>query len=144
MSSVKRARRKPGENRRLLLEAGLTEFGLLGFARASTSRIAELAGVPQPHVYASFGSKRDLFLACVELVLDSYANVSATDSLNDERAYTHARFLLQLVAHAQDAELGIELRSRLLELRGAMGAEGFDSLILLGAASLLQQGQPKP
>lgn len=63
-TTQRRPRRKPGENRERLLEAGLIEFGLFGYHGASTSAIAARAGVPQPHVYASFATKRELFLAC--------------------------------------------------------------------------------
>ncbi|UOR03046.1 TetR/AcrR family transcriptional regulator [Leucobacter allii] len=60
-----RPRRKPGENRQRLVEAGLVEFGLFGYHGASTAGIAARADVPQPHVYASFATKHELFLACV-------------------------------------------------------------------------------
>ncbi|WP_053352998.1 TetR/AcrR family transcriptional regulator [Leucobacter musarum] len=63
----RRARRKPGENRQRLREAGLIEFGLFGFQGASTAGIAARADVPQPHVYASFATKQALFLECCTL-----------------------------------------------------------------------------
>lgn len=65
----RRPRRRPGENRDRLLKAGLIEFGLHGFYGASTSAIALRAEVPQPHVYASFTTKRELFLACLDEAL---------------------------------------------------------------------------
>lgn len=67
--SVRRARRRPGENRARLLEAGLVEFGLFGYHGTSTAAIAARAEVPQPHVYTSFRTKQELFLACWERVL---------------------------------------------------------------------------
>ena len=67
--SERRPRRRPGENRDRLLKAGLIEFGLHGFYGASTSAIALRAEVPQPHVYASFTTKRELFLACLDEAL---------------------------------------------------------------------------
>lgn len=66
----RRPRRKPGENRAVLLEAGTIEFGLRGFAAAQTSAIARRAGVSQPNVYANFASKQELFLACLRTVAD--------------------------------------------------------------------------
>jgi len=62
----RRPRRRPGENRERLVEAGLIEFGLFGYHGASTAAIAARADVPQPHVYASFETKRELFLACLD------------------------------------------------------------------------------
>lgn len=60
--SERRARRRPGENRERLIEAGLIEFGLFGFHGASTAAIAARAEVPQPHVYSNFINKQALFL----------------------------------------------------------------------------------
>lgn len=61
----RRARRRPGQNRERLLEAGLIEFGLFGYHGAVTAAIAQRADVPQPHVYANFTGKQELFLACL-------------------------------------------------------------------------------
>lgn len=63
---ARRRRRRPGENRERLIDAGLLEFGRLGYHGAATGAIAARAGVPQPHVYASFRTKRELFLACID------------------------------------------------------------------------------
>ncbi|UOQ58464.1 TetR/AcrR family transcriptional regulator [Leucobacter allii] len=68
-----RPRRKPGENRQRLVEAGLVEFGLFGYHGASTAGIAARADVPQPHVYASFATKHELFLACVAAAAEELA-----------------------------------------------------------------------
>lgn len=68
-----RPRRRPGENRERLIEAGLIEFGLFGYHGASTAGIAARAEVPQPHVYASFPSKGALFLAVVRRVAERLA-----------------------------------------------------------------------
>lgn len=78
--NARRARRRPGENRERLIEAGLIEFGLFGFHGAATASIAARAGVPQPHVYANFSNKHELFRescrAAIELIL---AQSSAVD-----------------------------------------------------------------
>lgn len=66
----RRPRRRPGENREQLVKAGLIEFGLHGYHGASTAAIARRAGVPQPHVYASFPTKLALFEACAARALD--------------------------------------------------------------------------
>ncbi|WP_416446743.1 TetR/AcrR family transcriptional regulator [Leucobacter sp. HNU] len=76
-SAPVRSRRPPGENRERLIEAGLIEFGLFGYHGASTAGIAARAEVPQPHVYASFPSKRALFLAVVRRVAERLAEPAA-------------------------------------------------------------------
>ena len=76
-SAPARPRRRPGENRERLIEAGLIEFGLFGYHGASTAGIAARAEVPQPHVYASFPSKGELFLAVVRRVAERLAGPTA-------------------------------------------------------------------
>jgi AcrR family transcriptional regulator len=56
-----RQRRRPGEGRRLLLEAAREVFSEHGYARASTRAIAERAGVAEALLFRNFGSKASLF-----------------------------------------------------------------------------------
>lgn len=42
------------------------EFALVGFADASMDAIAARAGATKPTLYARFGSKHDLYVACLE------------------------------------------------------------------------------
>ena len=140
----RRARRKPGENRERLIEAGLIEFGLFGFHGASTARIAARAGVPQPHVYAHFATKQELFLAvcifAVDIVADDFvaaefvsadivpADVVAAEATaggsevvsrsadGDEPTNTAHDVALQLLSQAIAALGAPELRAQLAEL----------------------------
>lgn len=48
-----------------IIEAAIAEFSACGFAGASTRRIADQAGVPQPMIGYYFGSKQGLWLAVV-------------------------------------------------------------------------------
>jgi AcrR family transcriptional regulator len=50
----------------LILRVAGQVFALGGYERASMDRIAELAGVSKPMLYAYFGSKEGLYLAYVE------------------------------------------------------------------------------
>jgi AcrR family transcriptional regulator len=56
-----RHRRRPGEGRRLLLEAAQEVFSEHGYARASTRAIAERAGIAEALLFRNFGSKALLF-----------------------------------------------------------------------------------
>lgn len=165
MSPQRRVRRRVGENRERLLEAGLREFGLLGFHGASTSAIATRAGVPQPHVYASFATKQELFLACCDVAADALTGSSRTRPSD-----AALRFLYQAVAvvdHPQfepsrppgaqtRAQLRAQsggqppvasqplsqqqagLRERLTSLQDSLGEERFDALLVEGARLLLR------
>ncbi|WP_165384162.1 TetR family transcriptional regulator [Leucobacter triazinivorans] len=131
----RRARRPPGENRSRLLEAGLIEFGLFGFSAASTSAIAARAEMSQPHLYASFATKRDLFLACFAFVLDELREpVSERDQAH--RA-TLLRFLVQCVASSHVPGMREPLTAGLLELGSSLGESRFAALLAEGSHALI-------
>jgi AcrR family transcriptional regulator len=59
-------RRLPAaERRRALVEAALRVFSEGSYAGATTAQIAREAGVSEPILYRHFGSKRELYFACV-------------------------------------------------------------------------------
>lgn len=131
-NAERRPRRRPGENRERLLQAGISAFGLYGYQGASTSAIAARADVPQPHVYTSFRTKQELFVACVSRAAELLVEAGAD---GDEQA---ARLILQAVAAlGTEGPLGVELRERLTALRASIGEQAFESLLLRGARELL-------
>ena len=139
--TARRPRRRPGENRERLLEAGIREFGTLGYAGASTAAIAAAAAVPQPHVYANFKTKQALFLACAHRVCRELgsAELGSTElgRAPEQDAAQYRRFLLQAIAAAPRLELHEHLTPLLLELRETSG-ECFDAALVDAAISLLQ------
>jgi AcrR family transcriptional regulator len=54
------------ERRSAIVEAALVVFTSVSYARATTSEIARAAGVSEPILYRHFGSKRELWLACLD------------------------------------------------------------------------------
>ena len=48
-----------------MLRVAREEFAKTGFHGTSTERIAERAGVSQPYLFRLFGTKKQLFLACI-------------------------------------------------------------------------------
>ncbi len=67
MSQPKASKRLPAAQRRLqLLQTASKLFSELGYARTTTSQLAQAAGVTEPIIYRHFASKRDLFVALVE------------------------------------------------------------------------------
>lgn len=129
-----RPRRRPGENRRLLLEAGIVEFGGLGYHGASTSAIAVRAGVPQPHVYANFATKQELFVACVEFAVESVVG-----TMPETPPESILRLLYQAFASSADPALAEALRGALEELSSALEPEAVSVLLLAAARSLSHQ-----
>jgi AcrR family transcriptional regulator len=64
------ARKTAGERKVQILEAARDEFALKGLAGASTDAIARKAGISQPYLFRLFGTKKELFLACMQQCLD--------------------------------------------------------------------------
>ena len=65
------ARRLPaGERREAIVRAALKVFTSTSYAGATTAEIAREAGVSEPVLYRHFASKRDLWLACLDVAWD--------------------------------------------------------------------------
>ena len=65
-----RRRLTAAERREDLLAAAIAEFGEKGYHGASTETIAERAGISQPYLFRLYGTKKELFLACVDRCFD--------------------------------------------------------------------------
>ena len=65
-----RERLPAAERRTALIEAALEVFTTSSYAGATTSEIARAAGVSEPILYRHFASKRDLWLACLDVAWD--------------------------------------------------------------------------
>lgn len=135
----RRARRKPGENRALLLQAGLNEFGLYGYHGTSTARIAARAGVPQPHVYANFSGKPQLFFACLERAGELLESAPIDDDLGDAATL----LMYQAIAALHDPDHGPQVRT-LLAAGGFLERERRDALVLAAAALLTRAALEAP
>lgn len=109
----RRARRKPGENWERLLQAGLHEFGLYGYHGTSTASIAARAEVPQPHLYANFDGKADLFLLCIDVALGSLAASGAGSPAVQVTPPQGELIVFQAIAVARDSSIGEQVRARL-------------------------------
>jgi AcrR family transcriptional regulator len=55
-----------GERRAAVLEEACSVFSRMSYRGATTAEIARAAGISEPILYRHFGSKRDLYLACLE------------------------------------------------------------------------------
>ena len=146
--TTRRARRRPGENRERLIEAGLGEFGLFGFHGASTAAIAARAEVPQPHVYANFSNKQELFLevcaAAVQIVLAGRLAEPSAGSGNAVTAGSRAlhvdaqRTLLQAMSAVCNPQLSAALLRLLTDFRDAYGHHAFEQVYGAAGVALLE------
>jgi len=62
-------RRSAEERREEILEAALTEFAARGLEGGSTEAIARAVGISQPYVFRLFGTKKQLFIATIEMCM---------------------------------------------------------------------------
>jgi len=60
------ARLSAPDRRRALLDAALDVFSEGSYAGATTAQIARAAGVSEPILYRHFGSKKELYFACLD------------------------------------------------------------------------------
>ena len=65
-----RKRLTAAERREDLLAAAIAEFSRTGYHGTATETISERAGISQPYLFRLYGTKKDLFLACVERCFD--------------------------------------------------------------------------
>lgn len=151
--SHRRARRRPGENRERLIQAGILSFATDGYHGTSTTAIAALAGVPQPHVYANFRTKQELFLACAGAIIAEIAAAPATalapaltnndlpaaapDPDEPHPGSLRAAFLLQWIAVSADQRLQPELGVLLAQLEELIGSDGILSLVTSHTSAVL-------
>ncbi|MDX2561323.1 TetR/AcrR family transcriptional regulator [Streptomyces sp. TX20-6-3] len=74
--------------RRQILEAATEEFGSRGYAAASLAAVAERVGVTKTLLYQYFGTKEDLYVACLTPVGDSLLDAIRT-AMGEEGATPH-------------------------------------------------------
>jgi AcrR family transcriptional regulator len=71
MATVKtttRTRKSAEERREEIVAIAIEQFALSGYKGTSTEAIARKAGISQPYLFRLFKTKRDLFLACFDVV----------------------------------------------------------------------------
>ena len=56
----------PEDTRKRIISAAMQLFGQVGYAQATTRRIAKASGVNEVTLFRHFGSKKGLLLACLE------------------------------------------------------------------------------
>src|ERR1700693_6105450 len=64
--TVVRTRLRAEDRRQAVLETGCRVLAQSSYRGATTAEIAREAGITEPILYRHFGSKRDLYLACLE------------------------------------------------------------------------------
>ncbi|MEU4460886.1 TetR/AcrR family transcriptional regulator [Nocardia fluminea] len=130
-----------------VLEAAIRAFAETGYAATKTDEIARLAGVSQPYVIRLFGTKQQLFIACllevctrIEQVFRDAEIAPGADTAEALRTLGHGYdvflterelplILLHGAAASADPAIGDHMRERFGRIYGLIGElTGADTL----------------
>jgi AcrR family transcriptional regulator len=85
-----------------MLDSAVLVFSAYGFHHASMDEIAARAGISKPMVYAYFGSKEELFIACLHRegtrLMEALIRVAEPDLPPDEQLWRGLRAFFSFVA----------------------------------------------
>ena len=125
-------RRSAAERRAEIIEIAIESFALRGYNGTSTDKVANKAGISQPYLFRLFHTKRELFLACHDVmqrrIADSFAEAVRDLPLEERmpamgKAYTDLLadrtsllFQMQSYAASADPEIQARVRERYAEL----------------------------
>lgn len=117
---------KSADTRQSILQAAIEAFGAAGFDSVTTRQIAAAANVNQPSIAYYFGNKEGLYQACIETIVDHYADYTA-------HAGQHALDALEQGTN------GDEAREVLKTLMGALADLMLGSPALAQSAGLVER-----
>ncbi|MFZ5826100.1 MAG: TetR/AcrR family transcriptional regulator [Bacillota bacterium] len=106
---------RAAERREAILDAAAATFSRLGYRAAGMADIAEASGITQPMLYRHFASKKELYLAVIDRVVEEILDVlgRAPDLLALGPAYARlaaekpelVRLRLQALTEREDPEI---------------------------------------
>jgi AcrR family transcriptional regulator len=149
---VGRRRLTAAERREEIVAVAIEEFGVTGYHGTSTEVIAEKAGISQPYIFRLYGTKKGLFLACIESCFDRTIEVfgaAAADAENPAqemgRAYVEllgerslVLFQHQIYAAVEDPDIRALARRRFVGLATEIERlGGADAVRFIGQGMLL-------
>ncbi len=117
--------RLPAEARRqAVLDAACTFFSRSSYRGATTAEIAREAGISEPILYRHFGSKRDLYLACLDEAWRSFREGSEQAIADDPE---------RCLGAIADAYMAKRSRIRMVDLWIQSLAEASDDSVIAAA-----------
>ena len=158
MATPQRSRLTAAERREQVVVAAVAEFAQTGYHGTPTEAIARRAGISQPYLFRLYGTKKELFLACLERCFDETRRTFEGAAARTERGETPFRamgrayremladrelllFQLQTYAAAADEDIRAAARRRYEELRDDVarlaGTDADDVLPFFGQGMLL-------
>jgi AcrR family transcriptional regulator len=101
VAATPRTRLSAGERKEHVLAAAIAEFAVAGYHGTPTESIARRAGISQPYLFRLYGTKKLLFLACVERCFDRTLDTfrrAAEEVPIEERFVAMGQAYLELLA----------------------------------------------
>ncbi|HJU48190.1 MAG TPA: helix-turn-helix domain-containing protein [Gaiellaceae bacterium] len=129
--STAAARMPAAERRRAIVEAATRVFSSGSYAGATTAEIAREAGISEPILYRHFGSKRDLWFACLDAAWEEAQHaleqlieqVSASDATDRTKARSPWKkavmpnlWIQGVIGAGEDAEIRKRVRTHMREV----------------------------
>jgi AcrR family transcriptional regulator len=106
------SRRTADERRRHVLDAAIATFADAGYHGASTTMIAERAGISQPYIYALYKNKRELFLAAYREVAERIRArlLAAAEGVDgpEERLRAMGEAYLQMIGNSAEVRCQLQ------------------------------------
>ncbi len=147
--SIEKARLPRDERRAQLLTAALEVFTAAGYHSAAMDEIADRANVSKPVLYQHFPSKLELYLAVLDLHIDSLVfdiqRAIASKSDNRERVEATTRAYFEFINHEGEAfrllfesDMGVEP-----QVRQRLSRMTYDCAAAVSAIISLDTGLPK-
>lgn len=119
-----------------LIEAGLEEFALNGFAGTRLEDVAKRAGVVKGTIYRYFADKEALFEAAVRSKLPSVANPAVIDSFEGTTKELLTLLLQRFYGNVVSSKVGVLMRIILSE------GNKFPALVELYHRAVIKRGRP--
>jgi AcrR family transcriptional regulator len=105
-------RRSADERRQHVIDAAIATFADAGYHGASTTMIAERAGISQPYIYALFTNKRELFLAAyrevAERIRDRLLAAAEDEDGPEQRLRAMGDAYLQMIGNSAEVRCQLQ------------------------------------
>ena len=111
-----RTRKSAEKRREEIVALAIRQFAVNGYKGTSTETIAAEAGISQPYLFRLFGTKRDLFLACIDVNHDrieaTFAQAAADAPPGEALGRMGDAYQMQSYAACSDAVIQERVRDR--------------------------------
>src|ERR1700742_1755516 len=139
MNAPPKRRMSAEERREAVLEVAVAEFAKTGLHGTSTEKIAAGAGISHPYLFRLFGTKKELYLACMDVCherLRAAFTHAAEGAGDDDRLKAMGRAYVDLLGDREMLLLQLQMYAACADPEGREAASQRDA----GLWQLVQRG----